>query len=54
VHGRPFNPSPDISAEWKAVPKWLDFYAGVGGGYNVNTLDEMFKENRFLHSVLLP
>jgi hypothetical protein len=30
VHGRPFNPSPDISAEWKAVPKWLDFYAGVG------------------------
>ena len=52
VHGRPFNPSPDISAEWKAVPKWLDFYAGVGGGYNVNTLDEMFKENRFLHSDL--
>lgn len=52
VHGRPFNPSPDVSAEWKAVPKWLDFYAGIGGGYNVNTLDEMFSENRFLHSDL--
>lgn len=52
VHGRPFNPSPDISAEWKAIPKFLDIYGGVGGNYNVNTLDEMFTENRFLHSDL--
>lgn len=52
VHGRPFNPSPDISAEWKAVPKWLAVYAGVEGGYNVNTLDGMFTENRFLYSDL--
>lgn len=52
VHGRPFNPSPDIYGEWKAVPKWLAFYAGVGGGYQVNTLDKMFSENRFLFSDL--
>jgi len=52
VHGRPFNPSPDISAEWKAVPKWLAVYAGVEGGYYVNTLDGMFTENRFLYSDL--
>ena len=47
-----FNTHLGVSAEWKAVPKWLDFYAGIGGGYNVNTLDEMFSENRFLHSDL--
>lgn len=52
VHGRPFNPSPDVSFEWKAVPEWLAFYAGAGGGYKVNTLDGMFTENRFLFSDL--
>ena len=52
VHGRPFNPSPDVSFEWKAVPEWLAFYAGAGGGYKVNTLDGMFTENRFLISDL--
>ncbi len=52
VHGRPFNPSPDVSFEWKAVPEWLAFYAGAGGGYKVNTLDGMFSENRFLFSDL--
>lgn len=52
VHGRPFNPSPDIFAEWKAIPKWLAIYGGVGGGYQVNTLDRMFKENRYLFSDL--
>ncbi len=52
VHGRPFNPSPDIFAEWKVAPKWLAIYGGVGGGYQVNTLDMMFKENRYLFSDL--
>lgn len=52
VHGRPFNPSPDVSFEWKAVPEWLAFYAGAGGSYKVNTLDGMFTENRFLFSDL--
>jgi len=52
VHGRPFNPSPDIFAEWKAVPSWLAFYGGVGGDYKVNTLDIAMSENRFLFSDL--
>lgn len=52
VHGRPFNPSPDIFAEWKAIPSWLAFYGGVGGDYKVNTLDVAMTENRFLFSDL--
>lgn len=52
IHGRPFNPSPDIYGEWKAIPKWLAFYAGIGGGYQLNTLDKMFSENRYLFSDL--
>jgi len=48
VHGKPFNPSPDINTEWKAIPKVLDIYGGIGGGYFVNTLSEMFSENRYL------
>lgn len=52
VHGKPFNPSPDISLEWKAIPKYLAVYGGVGGGYEVNTMDDMFRENRWLYSDL--
>lgn len=52
AHGKPFNPSPDISAEWKAVPKWLSIYAGASGDYSVNTLDKMYSENRWLFSDL--
>jgi hypothetical protein len=52
IHGKPFSPSPDISAEWKAIPKWLAFYGGLGGGYKVNTLDGSMTENRFMFSDL--
>ena len=52
VHGKPFNPSPDINLEWKAIPKYLAVYGGVGGGYEVNTMDDMFRENRWLYSDL--
>lgn len=52
IHGKPFNPSPDISAEWKAIPKWLAFYGGIGGDYKVNTLDNAMNENRYLFSDL--
>jgi len=48
VHGKPFNPSPDISAEWRAVPKYFSIYGGITGGYQVNTMNEMFTENRYL------
>lgn len=52
VYGKPFSPSPDIFAEWKVIPSWLGLYAGVGGGYKVNTLDVSMTENRFLFSDL--
>jgi hypothetical protein len=50
VHGRPFSPSADIHAEWKAIPKYLALYGGITGSYGVNTMDEMFSENRYLYS----
>jgi len=50
VHGRPFSPSADIHAEWKAIPKYFSIYAGITGGYDVNTMDEMFSENRYLYN----
>ena len=49
VHGNPFNPSADIHAEWKAIPKYLSIYGGIIGGYHVNTMDEIFSENRYLY-----
>ena len=52
VHGKLMNPSPDISAEWKAVPKYLSFYGGLTGDYEVNTLDKIATENPYLFSDL--
>jgi len=43
-----FNPSPDVRAEWKIVPKYASIYGGIGGGYEVNTMNSMLSENRFL------
>ncbi len=48
IHGRPFSPSADVNAEWKAIPKYFSVYGGVTGGYSVNTMDKMFAENRYL------
>jgi hypothetical protein len=48
IHGRPFNPSADIHAEWKAIPKYVSIYGGLTGGYDVNTMNNMFTENRYL------
>jgi len=52
VHGRAFSPSPDIHAEWRVVPKLVALYAGVAGDYKINSLNEMFAENRYLYSDL--
>ncbi|MDO9153409.1 MAG: hypothetical protein Q7U47_06845, partial [Paludibacter sp.] len=52
VHGKAFNPSPDIHTEWRIVPKFVALYAGVGGDYKVNAMNEMFSENRYLYSDL--
>jgi len=52
VHGKLMNPSPDIRAEWKAVPQYLSFYGGLTGNYEVNTLDKISTENPYLFSDL--
>ncbi len=52
VYGKAFNPSPDISAEWRVVPKLLALYAGAAGDYKVNTLNSMFAENPYLFTDL--
>lgn len=48
VHGRPFNPSPDVSFEWRAIPPYFAIYGGITGDYQVNTMNSMFAENRYL------
>ncbi|OIP83154.1 MAG: hypothetical protein AUK44_06105 [Porphyromonadaceae bacterium CG2_30_38_12] len=52
VQGRAFSPSPDLRAEWRAIPRWLAFYGGADGGYKVNTLDVSAYENRYLFADL--
>lgn len=49
VYGKSFSPSPDIFAEWKAVPGWLAVYGGLTGGYKVNSLGVSMNENRYLY-----
>ena len=49
AHGRGFSPSPDIRFEWRAVPQTLAIYAGAIGNYKVNSMSEMYSENRFLN-----
>jgi len=52
VHGKFVSPSPDVRAEWKAVPEYLSLYGGVTGDYEINTLDKIFTENPYLLSDL--
>jgi len=52
VHGKFVSPSPDVLAEWKAVPKILSLYGGLTGDYEINTLDKIFTENPYLFSDL--
>lgn len=53
VHGRSFSPSPDIHFEWRAVPKFLAIYAGAVGDYQINSLNNIYLENRFLNPDVL-
>lgn len=50
VHGNPVNPSLDIQAEWKVIPKFLSIYGGIDGDYEVNTLNKISSENPYLYS----
>lgn len=45
VTGRTFNPSPDIHAEWKVIPKLMALYGGVGGDFTVMTYSKLRDEN---------
>ncbi|HHT22179.1 MAG TPA: hypothetical protein GXZ87_02545 [Bacteroidales bacterium] len=48
--GQIFTPSPDIAAQWNAVPRYLALYGGVTGDLKVNSLNSIFNENRYLLS----
>jgi len=52
IHGRPFNPMPDISGEWRVFPKVLSVYGGVTGGFNLSTLSDIYAENPYVFSDL--
>lgn len=47
-YGQVFTPSPDVYAEWFAIPESLSLYGGVGGDIKVNSLDATYLENRYL------
>ncbi len=48
AHGNAFNPSVDVRTEWKVLPKSVSVYGGITGSYDVNTLFDIFAENRFM------
>lgn len=48
IHGRPFSPSPDITAELKVLPERLSVYGGLTGDYRVSTLSRMYDENPYV------
>lgn len=46
--GQILNISPDIHANWRVMPDYVSLYAGIGGGYKINTLSSIYEENRFM------
>ncbi len=48
IHGRPFNPSPDITAELRVIPELLSVYGGITGDYTLSTLSSIFSENPYV------
>lgn len=52
IHGRPFNPAPDIAAEWHLIPKALSLYGGVTGSFKINTLSSIYTANPYVFSDL--
>ena len=46
--GQVFTPSPDVAAEWHALPDYLSVYGGVTGDLTVNSLNRTYNENRYL------
>ncbi|MDD2283799.1 MAG: hypothetical protein PHQ11_00150 [Paludibacter sp.] len=52
IHGRPFNPTPDITAEWRVLPRFLSVYGGITGGFTLSTLNNIYAENPYVYSDL--
>jgi len=48
IYGRPFNPSPDITAELKILPDLLSVYGGLTGDFTLSTLNRIYSENRYI------
>ncbi len=48
IHGRPFSPSPDITAELKVLPNLLSVYGGLTGDFGLSTLGTIYAENRYI------
>ncbi|MDR2840674.1 MAG: TonB-dependent receptor [Paludibacter sp.] len=46
--GRWISVAPDANIEFFAAPKFLSLYAVAGGGLKVNTLNDVYAENRYL------
>jgi hypothetical protein len=42
--------APDVRLDFKAIPEFLDIYAGITGKYKVNTMNDLFYENPYLAS----
>jgi hypothetical protein len=51
--GNKFRIIPDARFEWRIVPRTLALYAGVGGDYQVNSLNNIYLENIYLNPDVL-
>ncbi len=46
--GKSFSPSPDIEFQWNIIPEYLSLAGAVTGDVTINSLDKIYKENRYL------
>lgn len=51
-HGQVFTPSPDVEAQWNAVKESVALYAGATGDLKINSLSDIYEENRYLAAPL--
>lgn len=48
--GQTFTPSPDVEVQWNAIREYLALYGGITGDLQINTMNKMYDENRYLSS----
>ncbi len=46
--GQIFTPSADVNAQWNVKPNVFAIYGGVTGDVDVNSMDKLFGENKYL------